>query len=271
MGAGQIPRTNPHWRKVALIARPVLYSFRRCPYAMRARMALLSSGVVCELREVALRSKPAEMLAISPKGTVPVLQLHDGRVLEQSLDIMLWALQRHDPEHWLADTEAQHAEHLALIAECDGPFKAHLDRYKYPNRYDLPDGLEHRAQGSLFLGRLDSTLTRTAYLAGAAWGLPDAAVAPFVRQWAHTDPDWFASPALARLAEAGCKPLKTARGSRASWLGLHLGRPETRPSCGPTPSTHSPSPSEGRPYNLSFTTLLRRLWIPVPAWSWRPS
>jgi glutathione S-transferase len=158
---------------------------------MRARMALLSSGVVCELREVALRSKPAEMLAISPKGTVPVLQLPDGHVLEQSLDIMLWALQRHDPGHWLADTETQHAHHLALIAECDGPFKAHLDRYKYPNRYDLTDGLAHQAQGCVFLDLLDKTLTRTLFLAGSAWGLPDAAIAPFVRQWAHTDPVWF--------------------------------------------------------------------------------
>ncbi len=182
-----------------MIAPPVLYSFRRCPYAMRARMALLSSSVVCELREVALRSKPAEMLAISPKGTVPVLQLPNSQVLEQSLDIMLWALQRNDTEHWLAATAAQHAEQLALIAECDGTFKAHLDRYKYPNRYDLPDGLAHRAQGSLFLGLLDSMLASTAYLAGDTWGLVDAAIAPFVRQWAHTHPVWFAAqpwPAL---------------------------------------------------------------------------
>ncbi len=166
---------------------------------MRARMALLSSSVVCELREVALRSKPAELLAISPKGTVPVLQLHDGQVLEQSLDIMLWALQRHDPEHWLAANHAICAEELAMIAECDGEFKTHLDRYKYPNRYDLPDGLAHRAQGSVFLAELNGKLARTAYLAGSTWGLSDAAIAPFARQWAHTDPTWFAAqpwPAL---------------------------------------------------------------------------
>ena len=178
---------------------PILYSFRRCPFAMRARMALLSSGVVCEMREVALRSKPAEMLAISPKGTVPVLQLPDGQVLEQSLYIMLWALQRHDSEHWLAANDAQHADHLALVAACDGAFKAHLDRYKYPNRYDLPDGLAHRAQGSVFLELLDSTLARNVYLAGSAWGLPDAAIAPFVRQWAHTDPAWFVDQAWPKL------------------------------------------------------------------------
>ena len=181
------------------MTHPILYSFRRCPYAMRARLALLASGTVCELREVVLRNKPAEMLAVSPKGTVPVLVLPDGQVLEQSLDIMLWALQRHDPEHWLATNEAQHAEHLALIAECDGPFKAHLDRYKYPNHYDLPDGLAHRAQGSAYLEALNTKLTRTPLLSGPTWGLPDAAIAPFVRQWAHTDPDWFANqpwPAL---------------------------------------------------------------------------
>ena len=181
------------------MADPVLYSFRRCPYAMRARMALLSSGVVCELREVALRSKPAAMLAISPKGTVPVLQLPDGQVLEQSLDIMLWALQRHDPENWLAASDTLHAEQLTLIGECDGAFKAHLDRYKYPNRYDLPDGLAHRAQGSVFLAELDGKLAGTSFLAGSTWGLPDAAIAPFVRQWAHTDPAWFSAqpwPAL---------------------------------------------------------------------------
>ena len=178
---------------------PILYSFRRCPYAMRARMALLASGVVVELREVALRSKPAEMMAISPKGTVPVLQLPDGRVLEQSLDIMLWALQSNDPEHWLAATAALHAEQLELIALCDGAFKTNLDRYKYPNRYDLPNGLVHQAQGSVFLESLNSALTPHGYLAGVAWGLPDAAIAPFVRQWAHTDLAWFAAqpwPAL---------------------------------------------------------------------------
>ena len=178
---------------------PILYSFRRCPYAMRARMVLFSSGVVCELREVALRNKPAEMLAISPKGTVPVLQLPGGEVLEQSLDIMLWALQRHDPENWLASTQALHEEQLSLIGQCDGAFKVNLDRFKYPNRYDLPDELAHRAQGSVYLAQLNAALVSTGYLAGVAWGLPDAAIAPFVRQWANTDLDWFAAqpwPAL---------------------------------------------------------------------------
>ena len=178
---------------------PILYSFRRCPYAMRARLALLASGIVCELREVVLRSKPAEMLAISPKGTVPVLQLPNGQVLEQSLDIMLWALGQHDPLGWLAQNPEQQAHQYAWIAACDGDFKAHLDRYKYPNRYALADGLTDRAQGSEFLASLNTALQTTGYLAGTAWGLADAAIAPFVRQWAHTDPAWFASQPWADL------------------------------------------------------------------------
>ncbi|MEM9269961.1 MAG: glutathione S-transferase N-terminal domain-containing protein [Pseudomonadota bacterium] len=113
---------------------PVLYSFRRCPYAMRARLALLSSGMGVALREVMLRNKPAEMLEASPKGTVPVL-VGDGFVLEESRDIMLWALHQSDPEHLLADLPA--SEHM--IARNDGPFKAALDRYKYPNRFEGAD------------------------------------------------------------------------------------------------------------------------------------
>ena len=113
------------------IKLPILYSFRRCPYAIRARLALAYAGIAVEIREVALKNKPEQMLAISPKGTVPVLQLPDGRVLEESLDIMHWALAHHDPEHWLAfDTKAE-----TLIKWNDGDFKYSLDRYKYAARY----------------------------------------------------------------------------------------------------------------------------------------
>ncbi len=178
---------------------PILYSFRRCPYAMRARLALAASGTVCELREVVLARKPSALLQASPKGTVPVLVLPGGQVLEQSLDIMLWALRRNDPQQWLPASEHGMAEALQLIAQCDGDFKAQLDRYKYPNRYALPNGLAHRAQGSQFLQTLNDHLGSHRYLTGNAFGLTDAAIAPFVRQFAHTDPDWFASqdwPAL---------------------------------------------------------------------------
>jgi glutathione S-transferase len=160
---------------------------------MRARLALLASATVCELREVALARKPPELPQASPKGTVPVLVLPNGAVLEQSLDIMLWALRRHDPLQWLPATKPDTDAALALIARCDGDFKAHLDRYKYPNRYTLPDGLAHRSQGAQFLLSLNTQLQTQAFLHGSHFGLADAAIAPFVRQFAHTDLDWFAS------------------------------------------------------------------------------
>ena len=163
----------------------VLYSFRRCPYAMRARMALRYSGVPLSIVEVSLKAKPAEMLALSPKGTVPVLACADGRVIEQSLDIMHWALAQHDPDHWL------HAGGEALIEENDTTFKTHLDRYKYAIRYPENPMEHYRAQGAIFLQRLEDLLTETPYLCGPALSLADVALAPFVRQFAHVDRDWF--------------------------------------------------------------------------------
>jgi UPF0176 protein len=169
---------------------PVLYSFRRCPYAMRARLALLSSGIRCEIREIALSQKPESMLAVSPKGTVPVLVLKD-QVLEESLDILNWALQQSDPQSWSTSGTDTHQDAVALVRQCDSEFKQHLDRYKYPNRYDLPDGLANRQQGSLFLSQLNVKLSQTACLMGPAWCWVDAAIAPFVRQFARTDRAWF--------------------------------------------------------------------------------
>lgn len=174
-----------------MTALPVLYSFRRCPYAMRARLALHVSGQACELREVVLRDKPAELLAASPKGTVPVLVLPDGEVIDQSLDIMLWALRRHDPEGWLRPGEGTLDDMLALIADCDRRFKLELDRYKYPGRFEGADPLVHRAAGAAFLQALDARLQRTRHLAGPGAALADAAIAPFVRQFAAVEPDWF--------------------------------------------------------------------------------
>jgi glutathione S-transferase len=164
---------------------PILYSFRRCPYAMRARLAIIASGVRVELREIKLRDKPAEMLAASPKGTVPVLVLPNGDVIDESRDIMHWALQRSDPQGWL-DTFV-----MALITKNDGPFKAALDRYKYPHRYGLADGLEYRQEAMAFIGSLDSLLNDRPYLAGERVGFTDIAIAPFIRQFAATDREWF--------------------------------------------------------------------------------
>ncbi len=178
---------------------PVLYSFRRCPYAMRARLALLVSGQSCELREVVLSQKPPAMLAVSPKGTVPVLVLPNNEVIEQSLEIMIWALQQADPLDWLPASEEHTARVTHLIARCDGPFKSDLDRYKYPNRHALPNGLQHREQGATFLSELEVQLKETAFLNGEHFGLADAAIAPFVRQFAHTDPAWFTAQSWPRL------------------------------------------------------------------------
>ena len=169
---------------------PVLYSFRRCPYAMRARLALLSAGIRCELREVALAQKPQSLLAASPKGTVPVLLLPD-RVIEQSLDIMLWALQQSDPQAWLPKDSGSLANQLALVQQFDDVFKHHLDRYKYPSRYQLTNGLSDRDAAAVLLHGLNAALTTSAFLSGDHWGFADAALAPFVRQFAHVDKVWF--------------------------------------------------------------------------------
>ena len=180
---------------------PILYSFRRCPYAMRARLALHVSGVAHVHREVALKAKPAEMLAASPKGTVPVLCLPSGKVLEQSLDIMLWALQQNDPQTWLPTTPEAWALTHEGIALNDGEFKAHLDRYKYPQRFGLEDGLPSRAKGAEVLLGWQARLQAQSYLSGERWGLLDACVAPFVRQFARTDRAWFDAQPWPELAQ----------------------------------------------------------------------
>lgn len=170
---------------------PILYSFRRCPYAMRARMALLASGTTCELREIALKAKPPEMLQASPKGTVPVLVLPDDTVIDESLDIMLWALRQNDPQHWLSPETESLEVMLHLIAQNDGDFKRHLDRYKYPGRYENVDALAHRAAGAAFLISLETRLACHAFLFGTRPALADMALFPFVRQFAETGREWF--------------------------------------------------------------------------------
>ena len=173
---------------------PILYSFRRCPYAMRARLALAVSGQVCELREVALKHKPQALLQASPKGTVPVLVLPTGQVLDQSLDIMLWALRQHDPEGWLAPSPGSLPGMLVLIAECDGPFKRALDRCKYPTRYPGTDMDAERAVAVAWLHTLEARLADqgpAGHLFGQRAALADIAIAPFVRQFAGIDKGWW--------------------------------------------------------------------------------
>lgn len=162
----------------------ILYSFRRCPYAMRARLALVASRTCVELREVKLSAKPEAMLAASPKATVPVLVLPDDRVIDQSIDIMHHALARNDPDGWLNGDDPE------LIAMNDGPFKHDLDRYKYPERHGS-DALCHRRTALAFLEKLERRLVRNPYLGGGTWGLTDAAIMPFIRQFAAVDQSWF--------------------------------------------------------------------------------
>ena len=163
---------------------PILYSFRRCPYVMRARMAVAVSETPVRLREILLRDKPAKMLAVSAKGTVPVL-VDGDHVIDESIDVMMWALKQNDPEGWLAHKDN------ALIAENDGPFKHHLDRYKYSTRYEGADAEKHRSAGFDFLQKLDARLSDSDYLNGSERGFTDIAIFPFVRQFRIADKGWF--------------------------------------------------------------------------------
>jgi len=192
-------------------ALPVLYSFRRCPFAMRARLALDVSETAVEHREILLRDKPQAMLDASPKGTVPVLVLPDGTVLEESLDVMRWALGRRDPERWLAPPDA---EMSALIEACDGPFKHHLDRYKYAARYEDADAGAHRSAALDYLQTLDTRLRASPQLFGTDMSMADAAIFPFVRQFANTDRDWFDALDLAGLQAWLEQHLASARFAR---------------------------------------------------------
>lgn len=189
---------------------PLLYTYRRCPYAMRARMALLQAGVHYEPFEIVLRDKPAQMLAVSPKGTVPVLVLPNGTVLEQSLDIVRWAFaQTGDAKGWWA--RAQTPENLALQAACDGPFKHHLDRTKYPERFaDAQDRDHHRRQAvDVLLVALEQRFVAAPQLGGEVPCAADIGIFPFVRQLAATDPAWWSA-----------QPLPAVQAWLAAWL-LH--------------------------------------------------
>jgi len=173
---------------------PILWSFRRCPYAMRARLAIQSSGQRVALREILLKDKPPLFLATSPKGTVPVLQDADT-VIEESRDVMLWALGRNDPEGWLNMPD----DGFALIDRCDGPFKMALDHTKYAVRYPDLHEADAREEAMVFLRDLDARLQENAFLMGANRTMADMAILPFVRQFANTDRAW--------LDRQGLKPL----------------------------------------------------------------
>jgi len=166
---------------------PILYSFRRCPFAIRARMALVYSGIQVELREVKLSDMPDSMLQLSPKATVPVLALSNGQVLDESLDVMLWSLSQSDPEHWLDIDETSER----LIRRFDEEFKTLLDYYKYADRHPRFSQLEHRTRAEVFLRELNQLLSLHPYLSDGQWRLTDVAIFPFIRQFAGVDASWF--------------------------------------------------------------------------------
>ena len=177
-------------------SHPVLYSFRRCPYVIRARMALEYASVTCELREIILRDKPKEMLSISKKGTVPVLQLIDGKVIDESLDVMLWALQQADHDNWLNSYNGLNInkqDTKTLIGKNDNQFKHYLDRYKYFQRYSQKPQLYYRERAEEFLVLLEINLKEHngTGLVSNHISLADVAIFPFIRQFAHVDWEWF--------------------------------------------------------------------------------
>ncbi len=176
-----------------------LYSFRRCPYAMRARMALRYAGVPVEIVEVSLKNKPAQMLALSPKGTVPVLNA-DGVVIDESLQIMRWALAQNDPDDWLfKDDPGADVIMDMLIETNDQRFKTSLNHYKYAERYPEQPMEVYRMQCEMIAHYLDLTLADHDYLLGHRLSLADIALLPFVRQFAHVDREWFAQTPYVRL------------------------------------------------------------------------
>ena len=168
---------------------PIIYSFRRCPYAIRARMAIAVSGQQVEHREVDLKEKPVELIQISPKSTVPVLQLNDKDIIEESLEIMYWALKINDPENWLTNSDNQDSENLITLNDND--FKQHLDRYKYADRYPEHSVEYYRVNASEFPSKLDKLLQKNSFIFSSSPSLVDIAIFPFVRQFAFVDKNWF--------------------------------------------------------------------------------
>ncbi len=170
---------------------PLLYSFRRCPYAIRARMALFNSDIQIDIHEVSLKNKPRAMLELSSKGTVPVLVV-DDQVIDESLDIMLWALNINDPDGWYADySEAEKSHAMQLITQNDEEFKGWLDKYKYADRHPEFSQDYYREKCEVFLQVLETALEKSAYLMGETISLADIAIFPFIRQFAMVDKNWF--------------------------------------------------------------------------------
>lgn len=188
-----------HWKcnfrrceNLAMNSLPILYTFRRCPYAMRARMAIYTAKIKVEQIEVSLKNKPQSLLNYSPKGTVPVLVLPTGKVIEQSRDIMLWGLHQNDPDNWLLQKNLlRQQEMMQLVDQCDNDFKPMLDRYKYFDRHPQQSQQDYRYQAEFFLKILDARLSKHAFLIDEQLRFADLAIFPFIRQFANVDKIWF--------------------------------------------------------------------------------
>ena len=172
---------------------PILYSFRRCPYAMRARLAIKISEIFVEIREIMLKDKPLEFLNLSPKGTVPVLVTTSGKILEESLDIINWALNKNDPKKWLANGQLSQNQINQLLDNLENEFKPSLDKYKYTNRFESVDKNFHRDKNLSFLWYLDDLLKKNEALNCTHLSLVDYAIFPFIRQFRNVDSEWFDS------------------------------------------------------------------------------
>tara|TARA_B100001741_G_C16464635_1_gene556938 strand:+ start:74 stop:724 length:651 start_codon:yes stop_codon:yes gene_type:complete len=170
---------------------PTLYSFRRCPYAMRARLALRLCKIECIIREISLKAKNSEFLKVSPKGTVPVLVLPNGKVLEESLDIINWSLEQNDPNNLKVNDKVTKKINDKYIQLFDKDFKFHLDRYKYSSRYNISNSEIHRNKARNILTEINSMLEGKDYIGGQCMSLLDISILPFVRQYRIADINWF--------------------------------------------------------------------------------
>ena len=178
---------------------PILYSFRRCPYAMRARMALQYSGVKVELREVLLKDKPESLLAVDSDATVPLLVLPSDEVIDESWQIMLWAIRQNDQNYWLGENETLMPDVEMLLEMNDYSFKTDLDHYKYADRYPEYSAEYYRSQGEEFLQDIEQALSESRYLLGQMLSVADIAIFPFIRQFVFVDEAWFENAAYPQL------------------------------------------------------------------------
>ncbi|WP_194090942.1 glutathione S-transferase [Vibrio hibernica] len=181
---------------------PILYSLRNCPFAMRARMAIYQSQLPVLLRDIVLRDKPAEMLTISPKGTVPVLVTSNGKVIEESLEVMLWTLSESDPDDLLlASAPEMLINMLSLIHQFDSEFKPCLEAYRAAKRYHEPNLVECRQACEQYLSKLENRLTRHSYLMADQESLADLALLPFIRQFARVERQWYLQSPYPKLRQ----------------------------------------------------------------------